>query len=126
MVVKTKERLLPRIMTASCVCFCPQGSQAPLHTGLEREQLSRGGWVTQDLCPNECRRNRLLQRWFSVKQLSFPGDNKGYINRGEWGRVWGEGSVCHWPGLRCWECFICIKRHFRVLARHVLIGRRDD
>lgn len=41
LVVKTKDWFLPRIMTVSCVCFCPQGSQASLHTGLEGKKLSR-------------------------------------------------------------------------------------
>jgi hypothetical protein len=44
----------------------------------------------------------------------FGGRSKGYTNLGEWVGVFRE-SVHYWLGLRCWECFICMKRSSRYL-----------
>jgi hypothetical protein len=69
---------------ASQLCFFPRVTQALLHTRLDRKKCSLvGWWVRQDLGLRECRRNSFLWRQFSVKQLSFIGGNKGYINLGE-------------------------------------------
>jgi hypothetical protein len=42
------------------------------------------------------------------------------------GETIGVSGSFHFLGLRCWECFICMKRNFRVLMGCVLIGREDD
>ena len=65
-----------------------------------------------------CGRNNLLQR--QSKAVLLILSNKGYINLGEWVRVWGM-SVHHWLvlgmlHLHAEEC--------QVLAGHVLIGRK--
>ena len=47
----------------------------------------------------------------SVNQLSFTGDNKGFLNLGEWIEVFKE-NVHHWPVLQLHE------EAFQVLAGH--------
>jgi hypothetical protein len=45
---------------------------------------------------NGCERNSLLQRWVSMKYLFVLGMNKGYINLGEWVRIWGRVYIIGW------------------------------
>lgn len=40
---------------------------------------------------------------------------KDYVDLSEWVRIskWGGGSVHYCLGLKCWECFTCMKRNFK-------------
>jgi hypothetical protein len=87
-------------------CFYPQGDRGD---GLLKTFVGSEGWG-----------ETAFSEMPSVLQLSFTGVNKGYINLGEWVRVWGM-SVHHWLvlgmlHLHAEEC--------QVLAGHVLIGRK--
>ena len=83
MVVKTEEWLLPRI--ASRVCFCPQGTQAPLHTGQKGKALSQGGWVPLGFWREQVQETQPSPEMVFSEAALFIGGNKGYyINLGEW------------------------------------------
>lgn len=77
------------------LCFSSQGLQAPLQTRLEwnEQSLSWQDLFTGSLQAWVLKRKEFPPGKFSVKQLSFLGSNKGYINLGKWVRVYGECTL---------------------------------
>jgi hypothetical protein len=82
------------------------------------------GWtqVGESLC--ECRRNSLLQRWFSANRFSLLVVNKGYTNLGAWEVGFGL-SVHYRLGLGGLEKLHLHEEEFQVLIGHVPIGKEE-
>lgn len=64
-------------MSVALVCFSLWVSKHAVHQAeLQGVMLNLGGWVREDLIWHECGRNSLLQKQFSVKQLSIFGGTR--------------------------------------------------